>query len=347
MILWLYFYSSGKTKDTSWWGNGIFSTEVVSIKWDIWWEKEGFFNNPKVINLLEKNGVKLDIKKEGSITMVQNPTIWKDFLSPSTNIATELYKASWWKLSKTDTIFYSPLVIYSWKNNIDVFEKIWLVKKDVDHYIIDLKKITELIMKDTKISDLWIVWDDRYLKIYSTDPTKSNSWNMFAWLIYSILWWDGANINQQILEQLWIFFDKMWFTLWSSSDIFKNFLNKWESMMMVVWYENQLIEFYNENPEYQDYIKNNIVILYPNPTVWAEHEIISLNEKWDKLIDLLENKKEFKDIASKEHWFRIMWEIKWTVSISNIAKKITNIISLPSFKVVNDIITFLEKRNNY
>jgi hypothetical protein len=104
-------------------------TELITLKGYIGGEKKGFLENEQTKQILEKSyGIKLDWSKAGSIEMVRgNLRPDMHFLWPSSQVALELFKLTQKRsLVKSDIIFHSPIVIYSWDLITDA-----LVKEDI------------------------------------------------------------------------------------------------------------------------------------------------------------------------------------------------------------------------
>jgi hypothetical protein len=145
------------------------------------------------------------------------------------------------------------------------------------------------------------------VRIFSTDPRKSNSGNMWAGLLASVLN-GGAVITTEtlpgVLPELQDYFRAMGYMEHSSGDIFENFLSQGMGPRpIIVGYENQLVEFVLAHPESADYIKDKIRTLYPEPTVFSSHPLISLNPACKRLAAALQD-KEIQTLAWKAHGFR-------------------------------------------
>ena len=66
----------------------------------------------------------------------------------------------------------------------------------------------------------------------------------------------------------------------SSGDLFEQYLKTgMGAKPMIAGYENQMIEFAIENPNDWNMVKEQVAVLYPEPTVWSSHPLIALNEK--------------------------------------------------------------------
>jgi hypothetical protein len=106
------------------------------------------------------------------------------------------------------------------------------------------------------------------------------------------------------LPQLHAYFRAMGHMEHSSGDIFENFLSQGMGPRpIIVGYENQLVEFVLAHPESADYIKGKIRTLYPEPTVFSSHPLISLKPTCKRLADALQD-TQVQDLAWKAHGFR-------------------------------------------
>ena len=92
---------------------------TVTLKGFVGGEKINFLQDPDVIKILqEKYGITVDAEKRGSFEMVTEDSSGKDFLWPSNEIALNAYKQKN-PAASSETIFNSPIVIYSWDKVTD------------------------------------------------------------------------------------------------------------------------------------------------------------------------------------------------------------------------------------
>ena len=92
----------------------------------------------------------------------------------------------------------------------------------------------------------------------------------------------------------------------SSGTLFKLYLSQGPGAYpMIVGYENQLIEFSQENPLMVDTVRSQIAVLYPRPTTWASHPMIVLSEGGKRLLEALTTDPDLKRIAWEKHGFRV------------------------------------------
>lgn len=327
------------------------SSNQVVLKGFIGGEKIGFFDDVEVKALLAKRGIAVDYIKAGSIEMVKEDTKDSDFLFPSSQTALEIFKETkGQRLVKSENIFNSPIVIYSWDTVTDGLVKSGIAKKvDQTYYLVDFPKLINMIIQGKKWSDIGIT--DLYGKItiVSTDPTKSNSGNQFAGLLANILnngeVVDDNTVNS-VMPKLKNFFTRLGYMQNSSGDLFEQYLQTGVGAKpMIVGYENQMIEFATQYPDQWQNLKSRIRILYPVPTVWSNHPVISLNGKGNQLIQALSD-KEIQRIAWEKHGLRtgligIQNDPK-VLNVVGIPDKITQVIPMPKASVMDKIIQGLQ-----
>ena len=323
----------------------------VQIKGYMGGEKKGFLANPKVLNILKKNyGISLDATKAGSIEMVRSSNFHSsDFLWPSSQVALELFKMkNSAMLKKSDIIFNSPIVLYSWDIVTEKLIKAGIVEKvQESYYIVDFPKLINLVIAGKNWSEIGL--DDLYGKItiISTDPTKSNSGNMFSGLLANILNNDVVTMDSinNVLSDVVAFFKKLGYLEHSSGDLFEQYLRKGVGALpIIVGYENQIVEFSLEHKELWPKVKDKIRILYPIPTVWSSHPLISLNDDATHLIQALQD-EQVQKLAWESHGFRsglmgIDNDPK-VLDVVGIPENITKVIPMPSPEVMDTIINAL------
>jgi hypothetical protein len=90
----------------------------------------------------------------------------------------------------------------------------------------------------------------------------------------------------------------------SSGDLFSEYLRLGEGAdPMIAGYENQVVEFAAASPSQWTGAKDRIAILYPEPTVWSEHQVVVLTEKAAPLIAAMKD-PDIQRIAWERHGFR-------------------------------------------
>jgi len=332
---------------------GLKKQAKLAVKGYIGGEKLGFMSDPKVQEIIAKKyGLSVDFQKAGSLEMVQGNIAGLDFLWPSSQIAIELHRSKVGNVH-SEIIFNSPIVLYSWDIVADVLIRIGIVKRINEvYYIVDMPKLIKTINEGKKWSELGL--SDLYgnVTVFCTDPTKSNSGNMFSGLLANILNngkvandSDLANIMPTIVE----FFSRLGYMEHSSADLFDQFLKMGVGAYpMIVGYENQLVEFSIQNEKYIDLLKSRIRTLYPKPTVWSSHPIIALNDNGSKLIEALKD-EEIQKLAWEKHGFRSgvvgMVNPIDILNVIGIPSTIDSVTPMPPFPIMQKIIETLSSQN--
>jgi hypothetical protein len=132
----------------------------------------------------------------------------------------------------------------------------------------------------------------------------------------------------------------------SSSDLFNQFLKTGlGAKPIVAGYENQLLEFSKAQPEAWKQVKDDIVIMYPTPTVWSTHIFISLNDNGVELMKALEDER-LQKIAWQEHGFRTGVNGSTTqgstFDVPGVQENITQVVQMPGSSVMDAIIKAFE-----
>ncbi len=328
------------------------SEPPMNIKGLVGGEKYPFLENSEVKKILRKRyGVTLDYSKAGSIDMVLGKLDGLDFLWPSSQVALELFKLNQKEKNyKSEIIFNSPLVLYTWKIVAVALEKNGIVEKKGDtYYITRFKELINMVMEGKKWSEIGIGELYGRISIIPTDPTKSNSGNMFFGLVANMLIGDVVDSTSlpKILPTLTRYYRKLGYLEHSSSDLFSQFLQTGVGAKPIIAaYENQIIEFSIQNREIWPELRDTIIILYPVPTVWSAHPLIALNEKSKPLIKALQD-DDLLRIAWEKHGFRTgmigATNDPKVLQVAGIPASVEKVIPMPSAKVMDEIIKSLQK----
>ena len=232
---------------------------------------------------------------------------------------------------------------------LDAFENQGLITTDGDVHYIDMAGLLELIQNGTQWSDIGLSELYGRVSVDTTDPSRSNSGNMFAALVANVLN-GGQTLTEAdldtILPELQDIFGKLGYMETSSSDLFSQFLRMGVGAEpLIAGYESQLIEYAALYPDEYDRIRDDVVMLYPTPTVWSAHVMIALDENGQILLNAMQD-EEIQDIAWKKHGFRTgnYGDIadSGTIPADGVAASITQVAQVPSYDVMKVIIEQLE-----
>lgn len=325
-------------------------TQTTVINGYLGGEKTGLFEDEDVKEILRKQyHIEFKYSRSGSLDMVTEDKSGRDYLFPSSQTALEYYNDVNGKPAADEIIFNTPIVLYSHKMVADALVSPGVVTQTDGVYFCDMKKLTDLILADTQWSDIGLPELYGAVMVDTTDPVRSNSGNMYAALLANVLN-DGKNPDEQaaeqIIPQLKEIFSKIGYMETSSSDLFNQFLRTGVGAKpMIAGYENQLLEYAAENPEKYEQIKDDVVIIYPTPTVWSAHIYIALNENGKQGIKALSDEK-IQELAWEKHGFRTgdygALSEGGEGGVSGVSKQVNSVINVPEYRVMKKIIDSLK-----
>ncbi len=323
--------------------------QQVDITGYIGGEKIGLVDDPEVKKLLmDKKKLTLNYQKAGSLAMIRLDHTGRDYLWPSSQTALELYEKSFGKPPQSEIVFNTPIVLYTRQMVADALIKGgYVTQKDGVHFL-DMKAFLPVLEKGEP-------WESLGLPLYgsvlvsTTNPTKSNSGNMFAGLLANMIN-DGNVVTldrvDAVIPRLKALIERLGYMETSSADIFSQFLKTGVGARpLVAGYESQLLEFAHTNPKDFQQIKDDIVLLYPVPTVWSSHVYIALSDKGKVGLEAL-LAPEIQALAWQKHGFRTginaaNMDVS-SITVPGIAPVISQIIQMPDSQVMEKLIQSLE-----
>ena len=197
-------------------------------------------------------------------------------------------------------VLYTPIILYSWKSVTDKLIEQGIVSKEEEiYYITDMNKLITFILEGKNWSDIGL--NDLYGKINvaSTDPVTSSPGATYYGLLLSILsngQINDENINPN-LEKLKTYYQKSGYMNNTPADLFERYLKTGVGgEPIIVDYEKSLIEFAIANPEGYKQVKDDMILLYPKPTMWNTHCFAVFSENGQKLYKALQD-PEIQKIA--------------------------------------------------
>lgn len=278
-------------------------------------EKKDFLANPEVVRILrERYGLTLDATDRGSIEQVTGNVAGMDFLWPSNDLARVLFEELNPQMSvKSQTIFRSPLVLYSWPNPTAALAQAGIVAERDNVKYADMTALAELIVFSRETWQAYGYDNPLRIKIVSTDPVYSNSGNMFYGLLANLLVareTGGAQevadmvTVEQVLPTLREYYMGLGMLHDGSNALFEDFVATGNGRYpLIINYESLLIEFTLQHPDRRQEILSKIQVIYPEPTVWADHPLIALTPNGQRLLEALQD-PEIQALAWEQHGFR-------------------------------------------
>ena len=279
------------------------ATRTVSVRGLIGSEKEAFFADPRVKEALYREHLVVTVEKAGSRAIArQFDPQHDDFGFPSgAPAAAELRTVA--HAPETFTPFYTPIVIASWRPIAQILEASHIVaERDHNFYIVDMPALLKLMQqharwKDLPGSDAFAT--NKAVLINSTDVRTSNSAAMYLSLASYLA--NGQSVIQSqgevdaVLPLMSELFLRQGFQEGSSAAPFEDYLALGMGKTpLLVAYESQLVAFWLAHPERQH---NDMVMLYPVPTVFSKHVLVPFDDKGRRLGDALEHNADLQDLA--------------------------------------------------
>lgn len=283
--------------------------EPITVAGRIGSEKEGFLQSQAVRDILAtKYGLTVNATNAGSLQMVREPRQDEDFLWPSSEVALALFREEFDSAAPSETIFNSPIVLYAWSDVTKALVATGLVTQEGETYFVnDFPRLVRMIDDGTTWAEIGVPGLYGGMAIVTTDPTESNSGNMFSGLLANTL------NNGQVVDETTVgphlptirrFYDRLGLLQNRSGDLFNQFLSQGiGAMPMIAGYESQLTEFSLASPDYREVLRERINLLYPRPTVFSSHPVIALTPNGERLLAALRD-PELQRLAWEQHGFR-------------------------------------------
>lgn len=324
------------------------SSEVTEINGYVGGEKIGLLEDEEIQEVFRDDyGLAIDYSKAGSIDMISADQEGRNFLFPSNQTALELYEQQHGEPLKSEIVLNTPIVLYTRTAVAEAMVTEKLARKEKDVYYVDMAALTKAMEDGKTWADIGLGQLYGSITVGTTDPTKSNSGNMFAGLLADTLCGgvaDESNIGE-VLPRLQAIFQKLGYMESSSADLFDQFLKTGVGAKpLIAGYESQLLEFAVEDPDTWKEIKDDIVMLYPTPTVWSSHVYIALDEAGAAGIDALLD-EGVQRLAWEKHGFRTgVYDTPSDAdhfNVSGIAEQITQVAPMPDADTMNIIMDAL------
>lgn len=322
------------------------AASITTVKGLIGSEKESFYRDARVIAAFKRLGLVLDVQKAGSREIAGRSDLKSfDFAHPAGSpAALQLQKAV--KANRVFNPFYTPMAVASWRKLVPVLESNGLVKQqDGMYYIIDMQRLLDMVAKGTRWRELKNnqVYDtSKSILISSTDVRKSNSGAMYLALATYVL--NGGNVVQsdediqKVLPTASSLFLKQGFQEASSAGPFEDYVGMGMGKApMVMVYESQFLEYQSKLPQ----PNADMVLLYPQPTVFTKHVLVPISPAGIKVGEALESDKELQSLAAEYGYrgadavhFASFLKLKKLSAPANLV----DVIDPPSFEMLEKMI---------
>jgi hypothetical protein len=316
-------------------------------------EKDEFFRDPRVVEALRRNNLRVEVVKAGSWDIATKFNLKEyDFAFPAGIPAAEKMKRDY-NIAKFYSTFFTPIVVGSWKRVAAVLESNGIVKRrDESYYIVDMPKLLALVRDRKRWNEL--PNSDSFpigkgILISSTDVRRSNSGAMYLSLASYIFNNNSVVANERqiypIIDDLTALFARQGFTEYSSEAPFQDYLAQGPGKSpLVLIYESQ---FLHAKAEANSPISQDMVLLYPEPTVFTKHILVPVSARGERLGEALSNDPQLRALAI-EHGFRNDDRALFNAFIKKngltVPDEILNVADMPSYENIERMIALIEEK---
>ena len=312
-------------------------------------EKGPFFNDPAVIAALRRGGFIVNVTTAGSRQIAGMDLSKVDFAFPAGVPAAEKIRQDH-PGSKAVVPFYTPMAIATWRPIVDLLTAAGVVRTSGGVTTLDVAAYMSLVDKNTRWKDLpgnTTYPVNKSILITSTDVRKSNSAAMYLALTSYVA--NGDNIVQndaeaaKLMDRLSPLFLRQGFVASSSEEPFEDYLVQGMGKSpMVMIYESQFIQ---RAASGDGSITSEMVLMYPDPTIFSKHTFVGLTANGIRLGDFLANDAEMRSLAT-EYGFRTTDTAAFTKFVADhklaVPAAFVNVIDPPTYETLEAMITRLE-----
>lgn len=325
---------------------------VVTVKGLIGSEKEEFFRDPRVLEVLRQNNLAVEFEKAGSRQIATSYDLSQyDFAFPAGVPSAEKVRREA-GVNRSYEPFFTPMVIASWQPIAEILVANGMATSQNGYYTLDMGKLLQAISEGKRWTDLtantaYAV--NKSILVTSTDVRKSNSAAMYLALASYVL--NGNTIVQtdaevaRLTTALEALFLEQGFTEYSSEVPFEDYLVMGMGKApLVMIYEAQFIAQAALEPSP---ITPEMVLLYPQPTIFTKHNLVALTPNGEKLGDVLTMNEELQKLAI-EYGLRNRNTAYFQEFVGDhhlsLPPTLLDVIEPPSYEILEKLITHIEAR---
>jgi hypothetical protein len=327
------------------------AAQEIQVRGLIGSEKEPLFADPQVQAVLTRHHITVHVEKAGSREIARRfePQHF-DFGFPSGAPAAAALRVVA-KPTETYSPFYTPIVIASWRSIAQILVADHIVsERGGNYFITDMPALLELMKRHARWKDLpgnTAFVTNKTVLLSSTDVRTSNSAAMYLALASYLENGQSVIESQDEIERVLPFmtelFTRQGFQESSSAAPFEDYLALGMGKTpLLVAYESQMVAFWLAHPER---LKDDMVLLYPIPTVFSKHVLIPFNEKGRRVGELLEHNAELQSLAH-QYGFRTGGDVKgpevWSQHGIHIPDTIVDVVDPPSYERLEKMIAAIE-----
>jgi hypothetical protein len=337
-------------------GYGIFSSAssalgpgTATLHGLIGSEKDPFFKDVRVIAALKRGGFTVSVSTAGSRQIAAADLSKEAFAFPAGVPAAEKIRRDH-AGSKAYVPFYTPMAIASWRPIVDLLTSAGVVHTTGGVSTLDMAAYMKLVDKNTRWKDLpnnTAYPVNKSILVTSTDVRRSNSAAMYLSLASYVANADNIVENDAevapIMSRLAPLFLRQGFVASSSEEPFEDYLVQGMGKSpMVMIYESQFVQ---RAAAADGSISPEMVLMYPEPTIFSKHTFVGLTPDGIRLGEFLTNDPEMRTLAT-QYGFRTTDTAAFTKFVADhnlsVPAGLINVIDPPTYETLESMITRLE-----
>jgi hypothetical protein len=319
-------------------------------------EKKPLFEDPEVRKIFAENGYDVQFVTAGSRQIATTVDLdGVDFVFPSSAPAAEKIKRET-GASTVYSPFYSPMAIATFTPIVTILEAAGMASQDAAGiWRLDVAAYLAAVTAGTRWNDLPGAAEaypsSRSVLISSTDIRQSNSAAMYLSMASYV-----ANENvivstptseAAIIDEMSALFLQQGFSASSSEAPFEDYLSQGiGSKPMVMIYEAQFLGR-QMNPETSKSITDDMVLMYPGPTVLSKHTVVPLTDAGKAIGELLANDPRLAKLEAK-YGFRpadaSLFAETLTGNGLSVPPSPVDVVEPPSFETLESMISEIATR---
>jgi hypothetical protein len=313
-----------------------------------------FKADTEIYNFIEGFSVENELRNRHNLVPVRgmgyydfvlsaNPRLLEDIDTPVVHIV--------------EDIFFSPLVVYSWKNISRVLEIDGVVRSLVGErnaFAIDIDGLIELILAGKTWADLGVENLPRTIQISTTCIRTTEQGRLFVGLLALALN-DYQTVEMHhidgIIDDLTTVMRNVDFSQTDSNALFQSLIRLgFAERPIVVLFETQVASMSQDFSIQSSWwsVRDDVVMFYPTPTVIGSYYLASFSDRGNQVVDAFMGRGSW--LRQGGWWSHALRETlasgETTFSFDEIGIKpaITSVIQTPNDTVMEAILTRLELR---
>jgi hypothetical protein len=278
--------------------------QLVAVHGVIGSEKQPFFDDPAVQAEFQRNGLDVKVDTAGSREMATTTDLSRyDFAFPA-GIPAALKIKTDHRAKATYQPFFTPMAIATFRPIAQLLVANHVAADQGGWYSFDMQAYLALVARNARWTDLagnTAYPASKSVLISSTDYRTSNSAAMYLSLASYVA--NGGNIvaddatARAVAQKVAPIFLRQGFTASSSEEPFQDYLSIGIGKdPLVMIYEAQFLAL---QASHDSALSADMVLMYPNPTIFSKHTLVPLKPNGDRVGQLLMSDSALQRLAVK------------------------------------------------